>query len=545
MKMDRINCAIISTERTFSKFLVDFRRLKQRFYCMGKKKFTLFLINPKLKYKHYGAQQELCELMNKKAVTVPLALPLIAAYTPNHYDIRIINDELEQIPLDRQPDIVGITTLISTIDRAYEIADKYRELGAKVVLGGSYATFKPNEALEHADAVVRGEAEVVWPRLLKDFEEERLENIYEAGRKKDFSTSPVPRWDLVNTDELMTLSVETSRGCPFNCEFCLVNKMFGRKMRYREVDDVIEEIKSLPSKNIFFVDDNLTINKNRSRELIRKLKPLGLSWVCQCSLDIAEDKKLLEDMAEAGCIHILIGFESVNPDSLLETKKYHNDIAKYEEAIITIRSFGIHVIASFIVGFDADTIDSFEHINKFIEKNDILYPMISVLTAAPGTDLWNRMERERRLCGVDRELVNGTFPMMKSRHMEMTEVFDRYFSTLENVFSFENSGNRALRLYKKGFFRKPGPGTISFFKKVITTFSILKRFAFSHDKLKRRLFRDLFSLHRRKMVAPDRIIIFLLTMEAYSEYLLNVRPELSEIRSRIAECEKGFRTMPH
>ena len=506
---------------------------------MARKRYTLFLINPRLRYKHYGAQQELCELMGKKAVTFPLALPIIASITPDHYDIHIINDEFESIPDHPKPDIVGITTLISTVDRAYEIADRFRNRGAKVVLGGSYVTFMPDEGAEHADAVVQGEAENLWPEVLRDFEGGNLRRTYKAKQHVVFSKMKFPRWDLVNSDQLMTVSVETSRGCPFNCEFCLVNRMFGQKMRYRDIDDVIEEIKSLPVKNIFFVDDNLTINKNRSKEFIRKLKPLGLSWVCQCSLEVAQDGELLRDMAEAGCMQILIGFESLNPGSLIETKKFHNDIEEYEQAISKIRSFGINVIASFIVGFDADTLQSFEHIENFIERNNILYPMLSILTAAPGTALWDRIKKEGRLCNLDRELINGSFPVMKFQNMKMTDVFDRYFASLEKILSFKNAGSRALRYFEKDSFENPGPDTVGLSQKVSTSLGILKRYAFSKDKMKRKLFSDLFALQRQKKVAPDRIVIFLLTMEAYSLYLSNIKPEIPGIRSRIAECERG------
>jgi radical SAM superfamily enzyme YgiQ (UPF0313 family) len=499
---------------------------------------TLFLINPAFKYKHYGAQDELSRLMGKKKMSIPLALPLIAALTPSHYRIRIIDDETDTIAWDEKPDLVGITTLVSTIDRAYVIADRFRSNGVPVVMGGPFATFMSDEALLHADAVVVGEAEGSWQALLSDFENGKMDRVYSQKAPSGFNTSPIPRWDLVKTDDLMTLGVQASRGCPYNCEFCLVNKMFGHRMRYRDPDDVIDEIKALPLKKVFFVDDNLTIKKKFAKELIKKLRPLSISWVCQCSIDVADDDELLSDMAESGCLSILIGFESLRPESLKETHKTHNRVEEYGKAIAKIHSFGINVLASFVVGFDADTTADFDHIVAFAEENNVLYTMLSVLAAAPGTDLYQRMEDENRLVDCPRDFINGAFPCMRYKHFSQTEILEKYFSTLRKLQNFSSLRKRALALFETGAFAKSGISEkVCLSDKISTSALLVRRFLFSSDKEKRALFKDLFGLIRKKKVSAEAVVVFLLSMQAIRDYLDNSSLFLEEVRQTAARMD--------
>ena len=273
-----------------------------------KNKYLLFLISPAQKYVNYPAHSELAKIFGKRRLMIPLALPTIAALTPEHYDIRIFDEEIEKIPFDETPDIVGITTLAATINRAFELGDLYRKKGAKVVFGGPYASFQVEEALQHSDSVVVSEAEGKWEKCLE----------------VPYITQKPPRWDLVNLNRIFQIAIQVSRGCPFNCDFCLVSKNFGRKMRYREISNVVEELKAAPSKYFFFVDDNLTINKKYAKELMKAIIPLKISWGCMCSIDIATDDELLQLMADAGCFNILVGFESLNPDSLDASNKHHN-----------------------------------------------------------------------------------------------------------------------------------------------------------------------------------------------------------------------------
>ena len=225
------------------------------------KKYKLLLISPKQKYLAYTAHAELAKMFGKKRLMIPLALPTVAAYTPDYYDIRIVDEETEALPDDFKPDIVGITTIAATKERAFQLGDIFMSQGVKVIMGGINASVMPDIYLEHADSVLIGEAENAWEHCLDDFEKGSLKSTYMAEPKCDYKTPKQPRWDLVNMKNIFQAAVQITRGCPFNCDFCLVSNMFGRKMRFRDIDNVIDEIKNLPTKYVFFVDDNLTINK--------------------------------------------------------------------------------------------------------------------------------------------------------------------------------------------------------------------------------------------------------------------------------------------
>jgi radical SAM superfamily enzyme YgiQ (UPF0313 family) len=497
------------------------------------------LVNPRLEHKHYGAGQELSRLLGKKKMGVPLALPLIAALTPSHYAVAIVDDETDPIPALPRPDLVAITTTVSCINRAYQLADGFRARGIPVVMGGTYATFCPDAVLEHADAVVVGEAEPTWPALLADFEQGRLGRIYRAERPADLERAVAPRWDLVDTSQVITVGVETSRGCPFNCDFCLVNKVFGRKMRYRPIADVVAEVRRLPTKNLFFVDDNLTINKARARELMAELEPLGVSWVCQCSIDVADDPMLLAAMARAGCMSILVGFESLDPASLQETNKRHNRVEHYAEAVAAIHRQGIHVIASFVVGFDADTPASFERIVSFIEDNHVTQVMLSILAAAPGTDIWNRMKPQGRLVFPSLDYINGMLPCMQYAHFSQTEMLDHYVATLERLFEPAAIARRAVAFFSEGYFRAPTTTEVSTREKLTASVRILDRYLVRGGPAKRRLLWDLVRLGRRGTVAMDQVVVFLLQMEALFAFLRNFQRELPLLRATIAAQDPG------
>lgn len=506
---------------------------------MTHKRPRLLLVNPRLGYKHYGAQDELSHLMGRKKMSLPLALPLLAALTPPNYQIEIVDDETEPLPIHTTPDIVGITTLVSTIDRAREIAGIYKSMGSHIVVGGSYATFRPDEILSFADTVVVGEAEGVFAEFLADFENGKPERRYERTELLPFDEVPSPpRWDLVNTKELMTLGIQTSRGCPHHCEFCLAHKMFGRKMRFRNIDNVVAEIKSLPLKKLFFVDDNLTIKKSYARKLMAALKPLDISWVCQAGIDVADDEELLAEMAEAGCLSILIGFESLNPKSLGEAQKEHNKIANYKKAIHRIHKNGINVLASFVVGFDSDTLETFQHIENFLEESDVIYSMLSVLAAAPGTDLYTRMEEAGRLIGYGNSFINGAFPCIAYKNFSGEEVLDGYFESLRRMYDYDSLYNRAMRLFETGSFRVAGGGEkVSSREKIKTSLLLMKRFLFSANPSKRRLFKDLFAMVRRKTLSPESAVIFLLSAEAVHDYLFAMEKELDTVRQTIRDIE--------
>lgn len=490
------------------------------------KRYNLLLINPIQRLKHYSIQSKMAELMGKKNIISTLSLPLIAALTPDNYSIRIIDEEVESIPENISADIVGITTLSNTVTRAYEIADLFRERDIPVVLGGPHVTYAVDEGLEHADCICAGEVESVWFKLLADFENGCLKSVYKADKPVTFETSPVPRWDLMKVKEYLSIPLQVTRGCPYNCEFCLVTKMFGKKPRIRDLDDIKREIESLPMKRLFFVDDNLTINRPFARELMELLKNMHVSWTCQVSIDIAKDAELLRSMAASGCDQMLVGFESLNPESLKEAHKYHNLRSDYREAIEKIHAAGIHVLASFVIGFDHDTVDEFKNIYNFSMETRIPFVTLNILGCSPGTELHGRMQKEGRLWNAPAEFKGGMFPVIHYKQISQEAIFSALLDTLEKLYSFDTIYKKVYPLFASGCFTKPIEGHgHSILRKVLISLKVISIYLIRGNKIKRKLFIELIKLFRQKKVAIDRLIIMLLSMEGFNQYIAELQAE--------------------
>ena len=503
------------------------------------KRYTLFLISPRQRFINYPAHSEMAKMFGKKRFMIPLALPTIAALTPDHYDIRIFDEEIEALPKNEKPDIVGITTLAATGKRSFELGDKYRAMGAKVIYGGPYASFMRNEALKHGDCVIVGEAEGKWERCLEDFENGCLKPVYESQTFVEYKTQNPPRWDLVNMKRIFQVAIQVSRGCPFNCDFCLVSKNFGTKMRYRTIENVVDEIRAAPSKYFFFVDDNLTINKKYAKELMRAIIPLKISWGCMCSLDVATDDELLKLMAEAGCFNILVGFESLNPDSLDESHKHHNRGGKiYAEAIRKIHAAGIQINASFVVGFDNDTLDEFDRIFDFTMLHHLANVNLHLLNAPPGTETNRKFTEEGRLLSCDPELGVGHFPTLHYMNMSQIDIFDKYMETIARLYSFDTIRKKAEALLSNGAFTRPG-GDIPALMKARLSWITFKEFVLTTDPERKKLFSFVLKLILSKQIAIDKGLGFLLSMLGYHRHILAHQRNMAEYRKIVMEQDKG------
>ena len=332
----------------------------------------------------------------------PLALPMVAALTPEDVKVIIVDEKVEPIDFEENVDLVGISVMTPFAPRAYEIADIYRKRGIKTVLGGIHPTALPEEAIEHADAVVIGEAENVWGNLIEDFKKNRLKRFYHSDQLISMKGLPLPRINLLNKDAYSTINcVQTTRGCPHNCEFCSVTAFFGRRYRQRPIKEVITEIKRLKANYVFFVDDNIIGDIGYAKELFQALKLLNIEWNNQCTLTIAKDDELLKLAQESGCDMMYIGFESLSQENLESIGKSFNRVEEYEEAVKRIQDHGIEIMASFIFGLDHDDETVFEKTINFIKKNKIKKPVFSILTPYPGTKLYQRLEQENRI--IDRD----------------------------------------------------------------------------------------------------------------------------------------------
>jgi radical SAM superfamily enzyme YgiQ (UPF0313 family) len=329
-------------------------------------------------------------------------LPLLAAHTPPGHTTTIVEEAFAPDDINQDVDLVGITVLTELALRAYRVADTYRRKAVKVVMGGIHPTVLPDEALEHSDAVVVGEAEGVWPQLVSDAASGQMQRIYRADKMTGLQGLPKPRRDLLPGTKYqgytrIPIGVETSRGCPYDCEFCCIGQTLGHHYRVRPAQEVIAEIESIDSPHLFFVDDALGLNRNVAKNLFTQMIPLRRRWLAQGTVSLAEDLELLRLMRRSGCLGLLIGFESVQKATQNEVLKIKNLRIDFYEAMRRLHGEGFGILGSFIFGFDYENKDVFEQTLQFIMRCRMDVVQLRILTPYPGTRLYKRLIREGRL----------------------------------------------------------------------------------------------------------------------------------------------------
>ena len=329
----------------------------------------------------------------------PLGLLTVAACTPPDVDVRIVDEKVgDRIDFDADADLVGISIFAYSARRGYEIADRFRSKGRKVVLGGFHVSFAVEEALQHADAVLVGEAEPVWETLVADLRAGRMKEVYKADEFLPLDRTPSPRFDLVDMDRYFLKNViQVTRGCPFNCDFCSVRAYFGPTFRTKPVEQVLRELGPLREGDwVCFVDDNIVGSPKYAMDLFNALIPLKINWISQGSLSIANNRELLRLAAESGCVCLLAGVETVEPANIKHTGGKIS-LNRLEEQIHRIHEAGIGINGSFMLGLDGDTPDTFEKMASFCMRNHIELPSFNVFDPIPGTKVYEQMKAEGRL----------------------------------------------------------------------------------------------------------------------------------------------------
>ncbi|MDD3119630.1 MAG: radical SAM protein, partial [Victivallales bacterium] len=327
----------------------------------------------------------------------PLAIGILAALTPQDWEVVFFDDRVEAIDYSRSADLVGISLETYTARRGYQIAEKFRRNKIPVVFGGYHATLCPDEALEYGDAVCVGEAEGVWANILHDAVAGNLQSRYEAKVPCDLKNLKIRREIFKGKNYLPLSLIETSRGCPMKCNFCSITAFHRATYRQRPPTDVVEEIRAARHKYIFFVDDNFAGNTEGTKAFCRAVKPLKRKWITQCGITGLKDPELVRLLAESGCIGLLIGFESLNPANLKSMNKKANKIEEYSGVLECLRKNGIFVYGTFMFGYPEDTAASFDLSVAFAMREKMFIAAFNHLVPFPGTPLYRELEQTGQL----------------------------------------------------------------------------------------------------------------------------------------------------
>lgn len=412
----------------------------------------------------------------------PLMIAMLKAVTPPEIQTEFFDDRLELIDYDTETDAVALTVETYTALRAYRIAERFRQRGIPIIMGGYHPTLLPDEAMEHADSIVTGNAEVVWPSVLNDLAKGQLRRLYAGttgfansdGATASTGTTAIAsapkdlgNWRAASPDrsvlagkKYLPLSlVETGRGCTFNCEFCAVTAFHEARYCPRPIRDVLADIEASPHKNFFLVDDNIVANQEYSLNLFRAMAPLRIKWSSQGSLTMARNPRLLEAMRKSGCTVILIGFESLEPANLRQMgKEWNARLGETGDLIKRIHDAGIGIYGTFLFGYDHDTRDAFERAVEFSLKHKFFFAAFNHLLPFPGTPLYRRLKDEGRLLRekwwLDSDYTYGDISFVP-KHMSPEELSDGCARARRQFFSLSSAVKRGVALMG----RNPDPLT--------------------------------------------------------------------------------------
>jgi radical SAM superfamily enzyme YgiQ (UPF0313 family) len=391
-------------------------------------------------------------ILGKRCVFPNLSMPTLAGLTPREHEITLCDENVEEIDFDVEADVVGVTGYIVHKQRMAEIVAEFRRRGRFVVVGGPHASLCPEEWRGRCDVLFVDEAEETWPAFLRDFEAGVWKSEYRPDEKPDLSLSPVPRFDLLHVDRYHAMTIQFARGCPFQCEFCDIIVVYGRRPRAKRVEQVLAEVEEchrLGATQVFVVDDNFIGNKNQAKDLLRAMASWGrergypIDFNTEVSLNVSQDEELLALLRDANFTTVFVGIESPRVASLQQSKKTQNTRGDLVESVRRVQAYGIQVQAGMIVGFDADDPDIFAEQLRFIQDARIPVSMTGMLQAMPKTPLYERVEREGRLL-ADSTGDQFVFSNIEPRGMTRRELYEGYRRLIADLYDFRNYRERTL-----------------------------------------------------------------------------------------------------
>ena len=388
---------------------------------------------------YYRSKSDRSLYKTKKRTLTGLTLPYLAALTPRDWHVELVDEQLSDIDFDVPVDLVAITAWTINSFRAYDIAGEFRKRGVPVIMGGPHTFFHGGEAAEHCDAVGIGEGEEIWPIMLRDAAAGKLQKFYRASAPHDLKALPLPRYELLNENGFgwaRTYSVQSSRGCPFKCDFCSERFYMGTRYRFRPVQDIIDEIKHIKAKNIFFADSMFAGKKDHSMELMEALIPLKIRWVTLWTAYLCKDQEFMDLAKRSGLLHVNMGVESISREVLAAMNKKFNKVDQYEEIISNLDKRGISYSMNFVFGYDGETLDNLEATLAFVEQHKVPVAYFYALSPHKGTPLYDRLRAEQRL--IDETQLDrwpGSHCEIKPTYCSASELEERIRTMYDRFYS--------------------------------------------------------------------------------------------------------------
>ena len=405
----------------------------------------------------------------KYSLFPPLGLVTLASYLPDDWEVSIEDEHVETLHLDDSPDLVGIQVYVTSARRAYEIADAYQARGVYVVMGGLHVTSLPEEALAHADTVVLGPAEEAWPRFLRDWRQGRPRQRYRSESRTLEHMPPIRRALIKRHLYMVPNSIVVSRGCPHDCDFCYKTSFFqrGRSHYTYAVDQALTEIDALPSRHVFFLDDNLLAAPEFARGLFSGMGGMGRVWQAAATVQSLRDATLVDAAARSGLRSLFIGFETLNQEALLAHNKRHNRQEEYAEVIRRLRDHGVMINGSFVFGMDQDDASVFEATAEWAIQNGLETATFHILTPYPGTPLYQRLSAEGRISHRDWDRYDTRHAVFRHPRMSAQAIEEGYWRAYELVYRWSsifrsaaskpNLAKRARHIAYSGAWKKLDP----------------------------------------------------------------------------------------